>query len=126
MNFNPYKISENFILKKLNLINYGMLILENYNGKIYNFGNNSALKAKILSELNNVNIIDISHEITPFHLLECAYIIKNAYRNFPKKTLLVNGKINKNPKKSVAKPGRINRTAATAIAAPDIISYAGV
>ena len=47
----------------------------------------SALKAKILSELNNVNIIDISHEITPFHLLECAYIIKNAYRNFPKKTV---------------------------------------
>ncbi len=51
MNFNPYKISENFILKKLNLINYGMLILENYNGKIYNFGNNSALKAKI--KINN-------------------------------------------------------------------------
>ena len=48
MNFNPYKISENFVLKKLNSINNGNLILENYNGKFYNFGNQeSILKAKI-------------------------------------------------------------------------------
>tara|TARA_B100000700_G_scaffold64071_1_gene70705 strand:+ start:96 stop:320 length:225 start_codon:yes stop_codon:yes gene_type:complete len=48
MNFNPYKISENFILKKLNSINNGNLILENHNGRLYNFGNHdSILKAKI-------------------------------------------------------------------------------
>ena len=47
----------------------------------------SAVKGKILSELNNVNIIDISHEITPFHLPECAYILKNAYKNFPKNSV---------------------------------------
>ena len=48
MNFSPYKISENFILKKLNSINNGKLILENYNGDFYNFGNeDSILKANI-------------------------------------------------------------------------------
>tara|TARA_B100001250_G_scaffold156275_1_gene134363 strand:+ start:10071 stop:10877 length:807 start_codon:yes stop_codon:yes gene_type:complete len=47
----------------------------------------SAIKGCILSELETANIIDISHEITPFHLTECAYIIKNAYKNFPKKTV---------------------------------------
>ena len=48
MNFSPYKISENFILKKLNSINNGKLILENYNGNSYNFGTeDSILKANI-------------------------------------------------------------------------------
>jgi len=43
----------------------------------------SAVKGAILSELNETKIIDISHEITPFHIAECAYIVKNAYKNFP-------------------------------------------
>ena len=48
MNLSIYKISEKFVLKKLNNINYGNLILENYNGKSYNFGEqDSILKAKI-------------------------------------------------------------------------------
>ncbi len=48
MNLNPYKISENFVLKKLNAIKNGSLILENHNGKLYNFGKiDSYLKAKI-------------------------------------------------------------------------------
>ena len=48
MNLNPYKISENFILNKLKTINNGKLILENYNGKSYVFGQqNSILEAKI-------------------------------------------------------------------------------
>ena len=47
----------------------------------------SAVKGQILSQLSNVNIVDISHQITPFHLVECAYIIKNAYKNFPKNTV---------------------------------------
>ena len=44
----------------------------------------AAIKGSILSECEDVNIVDISHEITPFHLLECAYIVKNAYNHFPK------------------------------------------
>ena len=48
MNFNPYKISENFVLKKLVSIKNGTLTLENYDGKIYQFGNTeSVLNAKI-------------------------------------------------------------------------------
>jgi len=47
----------------------------------------SAIKGTILSEIHTVQIIDISHEITPFHLPECAHIIKNTYKNFPKDTV---------------------------------------
>jgi len=48
MNFSPYKISENFVLKKLNYIENGKLSLENYDGKIHQFGNQeSFLSAEI-------------------------------------------------------------------------------
>ncbi|GGE14930.1 SAM hydrolase/SAM-dependent halogenase family protein [Psychroflexus salis] len=44
----------------------------------------AAVKAALFSELKNLNIVDISHEVSPFHITEAAYIIKNAYHNFPK------------------------------------------
>jgi len=48
MILNPYKISENFVLKKLRLISNGSLSLSNYDGKLYNFGDeNSNLKSQI-------------------------------------------------------------------------------
>ena len=48
MILNPYKISENFVLKKLKSISNGSLILNNHDGKLYNFGNeNSNLKSEI-------------------------------------------------------------------------------
>ena len=48
MIFNPYKISEDFVLKKLKTINSGKLILQNYNGETYIFGNpDDALEVKI-------------------------------------------------------------------------------
>ena len=48
MIFSPYKISENFVLKKLKTINSGKLILQNYNGKSYIFGNSDdTLEVKI-------------------------------------------------------------------------------
>ena len=48
MILNPYKISENFVLKKLKTINSGKLILQNYNGETYIFGNaDDALEVKI-------------------------------------------------------------------------------
>ena len=43
-----------------------------------------ALKGRIYSELPDVKIIDLSHQITPFAVNEAAYIIKNAYKHFPK------------------------------------------
>jgi len=47
----------------------------------------SAIKGAILCELPNTNIVDISHAITPFHLIECAYIVQNAYKHFPKNSI---------------------------------------
>jgi len=47
----------------------------------------SAAKGRIYSDLPNAHIVDISHEITPFSINETAYIIKNAYRHFPKESI---------------------------------------
>ncbi|NNC69799.1 MAG: SAM-dependent chlorinase/fluorinase [Flavobacteriaceae bacterium] len=50
-----------------------------------------AIKGAILNELDNVNIIDISHEVSPFNITETAYIVKNAYKNFPKGSIHIIG-----------------------------------
>ncbi len=42
-----------------------------------------AVKGAIYSELDHIKIVDISHSISPFHITEAAYIIQNAYKNFP-------------------------------------------
>ena len=48
MILSPYRISENFVLKKLKSIKSGSLTLNNYDGKSYNFGDeNSNLKSQI-------------------------------------------------------------------------------
>ena len=60
MILSPYKISEKFILNKLSLIKNGSLILDNHDGKIYNFGDEkSNLKSqiKILNPKFYFNII---------------------------------------------------------------------
>ena len=43
-----------------------------------------ALKGKIVSQLPDVTLIDISHEIDPFNVAEASYIIECAYSSFPK------------------------------------------
>src|SRR5699024_351175 len=50
-----------------------------------------ALKGAIYSQLEDVRIVDISHEVSPFHLAEAAYIIQNDYKNFPKKSIHIIG-----------------------------------
>lgn len=50
-----------------------------------------AVKGSIYSELNDVRIVDISHSISPFHITEASYIIKNAYKCFPKGTIHIIG-----------------------------------
>ncbi|MFT7118449.1 MAG: S-adenosylmethionine hydrolase, partial [Flavobacteriales bacterium] len=50
-----------------------------------------AVKGAIYKELENVNIVDISHEVTPFNIAEAAYIIKNAYHSFPDGTIHIIG-----------------------------------
>lgn len=50
-----------------------------------------ATKGAIFSELPDVNIVDISHNVSPFNIPEAAYIIKNAYKSFPKGTIHIIG-----------------------------------
>lgn len=51
----------------------------------------AAVKGAIYSELDEVKIVDISHDISPFHITEAAYIIQNAYNNFPKGSIHIIG-----------------------------------
>jgi len=44
----------------------------------------AAIKGAIYSELEDINIVDISHYVSPFNISEAAYIIQNAYSSFPK------------------------------------------
>ncbi|GGD23178.1 SAM hydrolase/SAM-dependent halogenase family protein [Hyunsoonleella pacifica] len=50
-----------------------------------------ATKGAIYSELPNVNIVDISHSVSPFNIPEAAYIIQNAYNSFPAGTIHIIG-----------------------------------
>lgn len=47
----------------------------------------ASVKGALYTEVPSCNIVDISHEIMPFHREEAAYIIRNAYRTFPKGTV---------------------------------------
>lgn len=51
----------------------------------------SAIKGTIVSQLPLVNIVDISHEISPFNIPETAYIINNAHNYFPDETIHIIG-----------------------------------
>ena len=51
----------------------------------------AAVKGSLLCELDQVQIVDISHEISPFNYTEAAYIIKNAYHNFPENSIHIIG-----------------------------------
>lgn len=50
-----------------------------------------AVKGAIYSELSDVRIVDISHSVSPFHISEASYIIKNAYKSFPKGSIHIIG-----------------------------------
>lgn len=47
----------------------------------------AALKGKILSIINNANIIDITHQVKPFDPYNGAFILNQTFRFFPKKSL---------------------------------------
>jgi S-adenosylmethionine hydrolase len=46
-----------------------------------------SVKAAILSGLPDANIVDITHHIRPFHISSAAFVVKNAYSQFPKGTV---------------------------------------
>lgn len=43
----------------------------------------ATVKGAILTQIPNVQIIDISHDIAPFDLNEASYILRNTWKNFP-------------------------------------------
>ena len=50
-----------------------------------------AVKGAILSELDNVTIVDISHKISPFNIHQAAYILQNSITSFPPGTVHIIG-----------------------------------
>ena len=59
------------------------------------FGNKdysvAAVKVAILSTFKNPKIIDISHQIEPYNVTQAAYVLKNAYKNFPQGSIHIVG-----------------------------------
>ncbi len=51
----------------------------------------AAIKGAILKEVQTAIIVDISHGVSPFNIQECAYLLKNVYRSFPKGTIHIIG-----------------------------------
>lgn len=51
----------------------------------------SAVKGKIMGLAPKTQIVDISHQINLHDILEAAFVIKNAYKNFPKDTIHIIG-----------------------------------
>ncbi len=49
------------------------------------------IKAKLLSLSKDVNIVDISHIISPYNILEAAFTLKAAYPHFPNNTIHIIG-----------------------------------
>ena len=47
----------------------------------------ASLKATIYSQYDDVKIIDISHEIDHFNILQGALVLKNCFKDFPPKTI---------------------------------------
>ncbi|QWX84865.1 SAM-dependent chlorinase/fluorinase [Cellulophaga sp. HaHaR_3_176] len=50
-----------------------------------------AIKGTIYKELADAKIVDISNDINPFNIPECAYILKNSYKSFPEGTIHIVG-----------------------------------
>lgn len=46
-----------------------------------------SVKGMLLKHIPDVNIVDISHNITPFNINQAAYILKSCFRDFPDGTI---------------------------------------
>jgi len=44
-------------------------------------------KGILLQQIPHATIIDLSHNVTPYHMLECSYLLKSSYHQFPKNTV---------------------------------------
>lgn len=50
-----------------------------------------AVKGKIITRQPTVNIVDVSHQIAPFNVMQAAFVLRNCYAEFPAKTVHVIG-----------------------------------
>ena len=51
----------------------------------------ASLKGTILSQNDNVQIVDISHKVRPFDISEAAYLVRSCYADFPDGTIHIIG-----------------------------------
>lgn len=51
----------------------------------------AVIKAALFNQIPSVQVVDISHEISPYNRSETAYILKNAYKAFPKGSIHIVG-----------------------------------
>jgi len=68
----------------------------------------SAIKGSILQLNPDARIIDITHEIGAYNLIQTAYILRNAYAHFPKESVhivSVDSFFSQRPQKSSGKNG---------------------
>ena len=49
----------------------------------------ASLKASILTQNKDVNIIDISHSVECFNINQATHVLKTCFKNFPKNTVHV-------------------------------------
>lgn len=50
-----------------------------------------ALKGSILSQMPEVTLVDITHSVPPFDIRHAAYVVRQAYPNFPKNSVHILG-----------------------------------
>ena len=50
-----------------------------------------SVKGALYQDIPDVKIVDISNNISPFNIIEAAYIIENSYKNFPAGTIHIIG-----------------------------------
>jgi S-adenosylmethionine hydrolase len=69
----------------------------------------ASIKGRILSLCPDVNIVDVSHQIQTFSILQAAFVLKNSYRNFPDGTIhiiAVNSMADKNKPHVIVKASK--------------------
>lgn len=47
----------------------------------------ASLKGQLFSALENITIVDISHDVQPFNIAQAAFYLNNSWKNFPKGTI---------------------------------------
>ena len=51
----------------------------------------AAVKGAIYSQLEEAKIVDISHHLARFDIAQCAFMLRNSYKEFPKGTVHIIG-----------------------------------